>query len=240
MLQRRDEINKYPFSESSTMVLNESGYTLPIDLFLDACVYPRCDNNAPFYVASMDKWLWTVKDSLGNDSFVIAFDPAAEQQITGYFSGYCYDKNGFCGSVLGSSALYSWLRAVPAISGLSQEALVFSAGAVKPLGVQAVKGNLLFRDTDGINKPVFSITWGANISNSCDPESSEDPELADVGTICVHTEYPEEVEDTAITKVIVNGVELSAENIYISPKLDSKVRVITDSEIRIGKVTELV
>ena len=232
----QSEINNYPFTSNSTLLLNDSGYTLPLDLIADACAYPRCDNNAPFHVSKINKWVWTVSDNSGIEVFTIEFPEQSDGFLQNYYVGYCFDAVGPCGSVLGTTNLYNWLRAVPLSQELPNNSLVFSASAVRPVGLKNKKRALYVKRTAG-NLPVLAVSWdeemdgeGGHITVSPDGEA----------TIKETTEYPDEGTDTPITSIIVNDASSgTSRTVNIAPAVGSKVRVATGSEITIGKVTEI-
>ena len=226
MFTNRSEINNYPFAESATLLLNDTGYTLPKDLLLDACAYPRCGNTAPFHVASINKWSWTVIDSLGAAAFTIVFPETAP--ASNYYAGYCIDQVGYCGSVLGTSDLYRWIRAVPGFSGLPEDSLEFSAGVVRPVGVKQRRGALVVA-SEGVAMPVTSISWGDHITITEEG----------AGTVVAENPIIDEATDTPITTVIVNSARNSSRQVSLAPMVGSKVRVIAGSDIRVGKVSEL-
>lgn len=234
MFVLQNEINSYPFTENSTFILNETGYTLPKDLFSDMCAYPRCDNNAPFHVSKINKWVWTVSDKAGNDVFTIAFPENREEYLQEYYIGYCFDAIGPCGTVLGTTSLYNWIRAIPLSVDLSENALIFSASIVRPVGAKRKKNALFVKRQEQI-MPVINVTWGDG------DEETDNILVSDDGTAMIKDKvvYPDKGEDTPITTLVVNGRSIATRTIHIVPSATSRVRVLTRSDISIGKVTEL-
>lgn len=229
MFLPKAEINNYPFTGNSSLRINDTGYTLPPDLLLDACIYPRCDNNPPFHIARMDKWVWSISDNSGATAFTVVFPETRDRHLQDYYIGYCYDGVGSCGTVLGTDKLYSWLKAVPLSQAVPSDSFVFSAGAVRPVG-QHLKKRALFVNKRGLQLPALSVSWGDNISVSA----------SGVATIDETLEYPDSGKDTPITTLVVNGVYVSGgRSVNIVPTPGSKVRVLARSEIQIGKVTEV-
>lgn len=254
-----NEINNYPFTANSTLVIGDADYTLPQDLLVDACVYPRCENDAPFHVSRIDKWVWTVSTNSGEYAFTIAFPEEPLSQLTEYYIGLCYDSIGPCGTVLGTMNLYNWLRAVPVSQELSLNSMIFTASAVRPLGYK-IKKKALYVQRGENQLPVVSVSWGGEIAVSIDETDSSSAEGEDTtpieeGTIVEKIEYQQVGKETPIHTLIINGERITVResssesseeeeptvsgtvNIVSAP--GSKVRVLTRNDISIGKVTEI-
>ena len=223
------EINNYPFTSNSTLRITDAGYTFPPDLLSDACIYPRCANNAPFHIATMDKWTWRVADNSGAVVFTIVFPEVRDNYLQNYYIGYCYDEVGNCGNVLGTDKLYNWIKVFPLSQDVPADSFIFSAGTIRPIG-QSSKKRALFVNKRGTQLPVLSVSWGDNITVSSSGTATVEETL----------KYPDSGKEVPITTLIVNGVRVGGgRTVSIAPATGSKVRVLTRSAIQIGKVTEL-
>lgn len=226
MFINKNEINNFPFSESATLILSETKYTFPVDLLLDACVYPRCSNNAPFHVYAINKWEWDVADASGAHAFTMLFKD--EEPSSDYYVGHCIDQVGYCGSILGTKDLYRWIRAIPGFHDLPYDSLEFTARAVRPVGSKTRRGSVVF-NVNGDVLPVTSVGWGEHVTVT----------PAGAGTVTYDYQVVEEAADTPISRIVVNSASNASRQISIVPTVGSKVRVLANSDIRVGKVSEL-
>lgn len=218
------EVNKYPFSELSTLRLTDLKYEFPMGLLIDASFTPACANDAPFYVSDIikeeDSAKLAVKNSAGLLVFIITIPmtPCVGDYIYGY--GVQLD-GGYCGACLGTKQLMQWLKSIPSITDIHPNSLIFSASAVSPLGDNnnASTANVRY---DG--KAVTNIAWGDNLLGG------------KIETVVVPVA---DDEPAVIKSVTVNGVVLTGSDLYITPTRNSAVRVIPTTGLTIGKVSDL-
>lgn len=220
------ELNKHPFIERSTLLLTHQGYTLPIGIFLDANLYPKCDNNPPFYISDIIKEgqgvNMFVRDNRREVVIVISISNIDDTQCD-YILGHGFNNTAYCGSVLLSKQAKDFFAAIPTIRDIPSDSLVFTASAIRPRGTgngqRTQSGQLLY---DG--KPVKEIKWGDNLTGGV-----LTPGVVDVS----------DNQQTPISEITVNGVTLKGEHIFITPTRNSVVRIINDNAITVGRLTDL-
>lgn len=219
------EINKYPFSEKSTLELNNLKYKLPLGLLLDASFTPACNNNPPFYVSDILKELneskLIVKDNSGAEVFTIVIPH--DQNECNYILGYGKQTDGsYCGSCVGALEFLDWLKAIPNITNIPVYSLVFSASVIFARGEESVTQSIGDVTYEGAS--IDSIEWGENLID---------------GEIKTNVIQLADDETPVISTIIINRETVTGEHIYITPKKDSAIRVVSSNEITIGKVLDL-
>lgn len=217
-------INKFPFTESSTFLLDSNGYKAPLGFIIDANFYPRCDNNQPFHISSITGSRGSsvvklnVSDSAGKEVFSIIIN-YKQVSSTNYVYGHGSQSGTYCGSCVCDAALVTWLSTTPNILTISDDSLVFSATAISPIPSDSInRGELKFN-----GEPVTKIVFGEGIpiGNNQDSASTK------------NTLKP-------INKFIVNGVSIEGDNIYITPAANSIVRILNRNDsLIVGRVTDL-
>lgn len=218
------ELNKYPFTESSTLVLTSQKYTMPLGLFLDANFYPRCANNPPYYVSDISKTsnnaVLTVRDNSGDTVFSIMLS-LDRSGITGYCAGYGVQEGVYCGACLCTKAATDFFNDIPEMRDIGRDSLVFGAAAVRPIsaGENNKTGSLMFE-----GKRVSTISWGEHLTGG----------TVDTNIIDIDTEKP-----SAINSIYINGVELTGEDLFITPVAGGVIRVANATEILIGRLTDI-
>ena len=219
----RKELNKFPFTEAATLLLTEQGYTMPIGMFIDANIYPMCQNNPPFYVHEFTESGGCshikVCDAQGIEAFVI-YVPHAQGDAD-YAVGYCRTATQFCGSCLLSKQCVDFLRAIPRITNINPTSLPFSASAIRPIPdtVPDVDDTIKFN-----GEPINEVVWGENLTG---------------GTVESDVVSTPDMRPTPVKAIVVNGVEITGECVYITPSRNSSIRVINDNGVTIGKISEL-
>ena len=231
MFINNPELNNHPFTASSTLILNSSGYKMPVDVLEDASFTPFVDNNPPYYLSDIlrlddSSWLWTVRDSSAAVILNIVFQNEANElpsSIQGeYYIGYGISRDRFCGTCIGPAKLKKWLSVIPSILEIPTNSFVFTSSAIRPLGYSDNRGNLIYGENI-----VNSVNWGNHITTT-DGVSTVPYEVID-----------DTPESYPITKIIVNGKELTDKQLHIIPSHGSKIRVATSNSITIGKLTDL-
>lgn len=219
------EVNKYPFSEISTLTLTNLKYTFPLGLLLDAVFTPACNNNPPFYVSDIIKELhesrMVVKDNSGIEVFSIIIPH--EQNECDYTLGYGRQNDGsYCGACVGTAEFLDWLKALPTITDISAYSLVFSASTIFARGEESIiqtVGDIVYE-----GKNINSIDWGEHLID---------------GELKTKVLQVKDDEAPVITSITINGETLTGDHIYITPKKGSAIRVVNSNEITIGKVSDL-
>lgn len=217
------EINKFPFTETSTMVLTDLGYLMPLEIFVDANFYPRCANNTPFWVSAIHKEERNssidVCDSTGSVVFQILV-PLRQNTDADYISGYGVQGGSYCGSCLLTKGATDFFAALPSIDNIPSDSLVLSASAVRPIPGERLVQCALTYGGEKIN----SIEWGDNVQG---------------GT--VNNTIITGLKDIRrpITSVTVNGVMITGDRIFITPSRGSSIRLTNTGGISIGRLADL-
>ena len=217
------ELNKYPFTETSHLVLTDLNYTLPLGLILDANFYPRCLNSPPFYVSDIIKEqnnsIMYVSSSSDDNIFTVVFDRSVNEGD--FIFGHGIQNGTYCGSCTCSKDMLTWLESVPDLRNIAADSLIFSAAAVRPSGDVASPGSgeLMYNNTT-----IDSLKWGNNL---------------DGGTIEVTTIKTSDTSPDPVKSINVNGVSISGSNVYITPGKQSAIRVVNSGEITVGRLSEL-
>lgn len=216
------EINKFPFTEQSTLQLTTLEYTLPIGIFTDANFYPVCQNNAPFNIAEFiklpDRVVATVVDNTGSSVFTISIPLVADNSM--YCVGVGIQNGNYCGSCLCSKEAIAFFTSIPSIRDIPSGSLVFSASAVRPIIGNST--GVCYIKYDG--KVVEYISWGDNLTG---------------GTIETTTIELDGEKDKPINTIIVNNIPLTGANLFITPVKQGVIRVINSAGIAIGRLTDL-
>ena len=220
------EVNKYPFTESSSLLITNLGYTLPMGTLLDANLYPHAENKPPFYISSIKRRnnisTLTVNDSSG--SIICEIKVPLDNGTSDYACGYGVQGNTYCGGCLLGKGAINTLRSLPDIDDIPSNSLMFSAGTIHPVpnDMQNNRGRLLY---NGIE--VTKVSWGSNLED---------------GTI-KNSPVKDVVSSKPINTISVNGVELTGESVFITtlrePGITSVFRVISSDDILIGRLAEV-
>lgn len=218
------ELNKFPFTESSTMILDDRGYRFPLGVMVDAMFYPKCQNNPPYNVSAISKTSTdvelTVSDNTGSSVFVITV-PLNSDYSCDYVAGVGRQGDYYCGGCIFSSELKDWITALTNVPLISTNSLIFTSSAVCPQGgVVDTLGSIKYNGS-----PVSGIDWGVNIAHSSSSASMESLD---------GSETPGD-----ISSIIINDVELTGDAVYITPKKNSMIRVSCRGDITIGRVDYL-
>lgn len=219
------ELNKYPFSEISSMELNDAGYKFPLGLLLDINLHPACENNPPYNISSIERIdstvLLTIIDVYGEYVCDVCVDTSNNNSCD-YILGVCKQHNAYCGSCVVNKALAPWFDSVPDILTIPSSSLVLAASVVHPNNSQQKKqGSLVMGGAE-----VTGIVWGDN--------------MTETGGVATNAgDEDQEKSGNSVKTIIVNGIPISGDNVYITPSKNSIVRVVNDRGISIGRVDDL-
>lgn len=216
------EINKFPFTEKSTLRLTSLNYTLPLNVFIDANFYPTCQNNAPFHINELSKIpeavIARVADSTNSYVFDIILPLKAD--VSNHCIGTGVQGGRYCGSCLCSKEAYDFFDSIPSITSIDSDSLVFSASAVRPISVEMIQTGTPKYE----GKIVKNCVWGDNLAG---------------GTVVTTVIELEEEKEQPIHTVVVNNIPLQGENLFITPVKQGVIRVVNASDITIGRLTDL-